>query len=274
MGIGLVVSAPPAVAGVSVAVVVLGALVVLTSGGSHREPARSVVLPAAGADELPESRSRPVDVFRRIGEPLRRRARCRPDLERDRAVGRQVVVVLAVTLYSPPLAVVIALGWSALRIARHRAASRRRERRLIDELPEVIDLIRLAVDAGLNVRLATAAVAEHGHGMVAAELDRALALAQRGARLADALEPIGALGSPVRPLLDALLASERYGAPIGAGLERAAAEARQLRRRRGEEAARRVPVKMLFPLVFCTLPALGLLTVVPLLARSIPSIAP
>ena len=45
---------------------------------------------------------------------------------------------------------------------------------------------------------------------------------------------------------------------------RLAAEARLERRRAAEATARRVPVKLLFPLVLCTLPAFALLTVVPL----------
>ena len=78
----------------------------------------------------------------------------------------------------------------------------------------------------------------------------------------------------VRPLVDALVAAERYGAPLAAALDRVADDARTTRRRQREEAARRVPVKLLFPLVFCTLPAFALLTVVPVLLRSLPSFAP
>ena len=43
-------------------------------------------------------------------------------------------------------------------------------------------------------------------------------------------------------------------------------------RRRAEEAARRVPGKLLFPLVFCTLPAFALLTVAPLVASALESL--
>ena len=79
-------------------------------------------------------------------------------------------------------------------------------------------------------------------------------------------------GEAARPLTAALVASERYGAPVVAGLERLAAEVRRDRRRRAEEAARRVPVKLLFPLVTCTLPAFALLTVAPLIAGTLGSL--
>ncbi|MBA3267134.1 MAG: type II secretion system F family protein, partial [Acidimicrobiia bacterium] len=79
-------------------------------------------------------------------------------------------------------------------------------------------------------------------------------------------------GEAVRPLVAALVASERYGAPLVASLERLADEVRRDRRRRAEEAARKVPVKLLFPLVTCTLPAFGLLTVAPLIASAVRSL--
>jgi tight adherence protein C len=51
-----------------------------------------------------------------------------------------------------------------------------------------------------------------------------------------------------------------------------ATDVRADRRRRAEEAARRVPVKLLFPLVLCVLPAFALLTVAPLLAGALGSL--
>ena len=145
---------------------------------------------------------------------------------------------------------------------------------VLDEVPEIVDLFRLAIEAGFNIRLATDAVARHGSGVVASELALALDHVASGERLVDALEAVRDLGDPVRPLIDALLASERYGVPIAPALERLSDESRAMRRRRAEAAARKVPVKLLFPLVFCILPAFGLLTVVPLLARSLPSLSP
>ena len=86
-----------------------------------------------------------------------------------------------------------------------------------------------------------------------------------GATFADALDDLAARAPPLRPLADALLASDRLGAPVGPALARLAAEQRAELRRHAEANARRVPVRLLFPLVFVVLPAFGLLTVIPTL---------
>jgi tight adherence protein C len=151
-----------------------------------------------------------------------------------------------------------------LRPVWRRRDERRRSAAFVADLPEVVDLLVLAVGAGLTVPLAVAAVATRARGPLAGELVRVLDENVRGRRLADALDDLPRrAGDGVRPLTAALVASERYGAPIVPGLERLAREVRRERRRRAEERARRVPVKLLFPLVSCTLPAFALLTVAP-----------
>ncbi len=84
--------------------------------------------------------------------------------------------------------------------------------------------------------------------------------------LVDALSP---LGERALSLGHALADHLRYGVPLGPGLERMGSELRLDRRRRAEQDARRVPVRLLAPLVACVLPAFALLTVVPLLAASL-----
>jgi tight adherence protein C len=177
---------------------------------------------------------------------------------------------------SVPLLFPIALvtAW-CLPGARSLRDQRRGLDRLRDDLPDLIDLLALVVSAGLNVRLAIEAVASRATGPLAAGLDRVLADCSAGRRLADALEDLPQYaGEPVRPLVRVLVSSERYGAPLSSALERLANEVRADRRRRAEAAARKVPVKLLFPLVSCTLPAFGLLTVAPLIAGALRSLRP
>ncbi len=177
---------------------------------------------------------------------------------------------LVVLPWASPVAA--ALGWAVPGWSMRRAEARRLRAAAAD-LPEVVDLLVLAVGSGANVHQAVSWVAGRTRGAVAGELARCRDEAGRGRRLADALDEVPArAGEALRPLVGALAASERYGAPLGASLERLADEVRRERRRAAEEAARKVPVKLLFPLVTCTLPAFALLTVAPLVASAVRSL--
>ena len=148
---------------------------------------------------------------------------------------------------------------------------RRRARAAVTEaIPDVVDLFAVAVAAGLNPRLALRAVAGHAPpGPLADGLARVEdVVAATGARLADTVEalPDDLDCDALRPLVAAITDAERYGAALGRSLERLADDARRARQRDAEQAARRIPVKLLFPLVTCILPAFGLLTVAPLIA--------
>lgn len=193
------------------------------------------------------------------------------------AVARRLgTAVLFAALFAPvlPAAAVPAglAAWGAPGVVARRAEGRRLAA-MVADLPDVVDLLVLAVGAGLTVPLAVAAVSRRATGPLGSELSRACEEARLGRRLADALDDVPArAGEAVRPLVAALIASERYGAPLVAGLERLAGEVRADRRRRAEEAARKVPVKLLFPLVACTLPAFALLTVAPLVASALRSL--
>jgi tight adherence protein C len=175
----------------------------------------------------------------------------------------------------PALALPVAgLVWgsAALPARRERA---RRAAEVRRHLPEAVDLLALAVGAGMTVPLAVAAVARRAPGPVGGELAEVVAETAAGRRLGDALALLPRrLGEDARPLAAALIASERDGAPLAEGLDRLASELRADRRRRAEEAARRVPVTLLFPLVSCILPAFALLTVAPLLAGALRALRP
>ena len=186
-------------------------------------------------------------------------------------VGVGVAVAAVAAAVVPGLALLGPVAWWARPRWQARAEARRARAAVEADLPEVVDLLRLAVASGLTVPLAVAAVGRRGHGPVARALAAAAqASAQHGRRLADALDDLPtALGEPGRALAATLAGSERYGHAIGPALERLAAEARDDQRRRAEAAARRVPVLLLFPLVLCVLPAFALLTVAPLIAGAL-----
>jgi len=231
------------------------------SGTTADQPARASLGASLGA------------IVERLGSAVLRRCGRPAPADTARRLGSALLVAAFALVLVPPAAVPAGLMAWSLPVLRARRAHRRRLAAIAADLPDVVDLLVLAVGAGLTVRLAVAAVARRSPGPLGAELARAGHDADLGRRLADALDDIPArAGEATRPLVAALIASERYGAPLGAGLERLAHEVRADRRRKAEEAARKVPVKLLFPLVSCTLPAFGLLTVAPLIASAVRSL--
>lgn len=202
-----------------------------------------------------------------LGSALRRSLRRPADPGADRRVG----VVLLLGVAGLIVHALVALGaiavWLAIDVTRRRRRAADREVAVRRELPEVIELLALALGAGGSIHLAVGQVGARPLGPVSAAMARVGRRVAGGARLAPALEEVvSQLGPPVRPLVRALVGAEYYGTTIVTTLDRLAAEARADRRRHAQQAARRAPVKLLFPLVLTVLPAFVLLTVVPTLA--------
>ena len=148
-------------------------------------------------------------------------------------------------------------------VARARRRSRRVDDAVARELPVTIDLLAVAVGAGCTPFLAVDAAAQWAPPVLASRLGSVRRACALGRAFDTALDELAAELPRLRPLADALLASDRFGAPVGDALARLAAEQRTVLRRRAEARARTVPVRLLFPLVFLVLPAFALLTVVP-----------
>jgi tight adherence protein C len=220
----------------------------------------------SGAVVVRPTRSRTATLAR----PIASRRAGRTLDPRVRRAATTVCFVVPVAVLFPLAAFPIGAGIWMLPVVTAKRAANRLALRAERDLPEIVDLLLLATGAGLSVRQAVAAVARRSATRVAIELGRAVAEAERGRRLADALDDVpGRAGECVRPVIAALTATERYGSPLVPALERLAADVRARARRRAEEAARRVPVKLLFPLVLCILPAFALLTVAPLIASAL-----
>jgi len=236
----------------------------------HRVPRPARLAPPRRAPRLP----RKTDLLSRLGRPLRGAAGLRPDAPRDRRVGSGAVLGALALLAGVELAVAAGLG----------AAVRGRWRRARDgtgpdvaqvarDLPDLVDLLTLAVGAGLSVPAALPVVAPVAPDALRGDLRSVVAAIDGGRSADDAVAELAdAWGSPARPLVHALADHLRYGTPVVPALERVAAEARTHRRRAAETRARRLPVLLLFPLVLCTLPAFGLLTVAPLVAGTFDSL--
>ncbi|MCP3913664.1 MAG: type II secretion system F family protein [Actinomycetia bacterium] len=185
------------------------------------------------------------------------------------AVGAAVVVgVLGVV--SPLLGVIVPVLVGALGWRRRRAQQQRELSRAIADLPEVADLLAVAASAGLTPHAMLDLLADLlPNNAVVNTLAEARTRAARGGRLADELEALALTQPRLGSLTSALGGAERFGAPLEPALVMVARDARTGRRRQVEEQARRLPVRLLFPLIVCVLPAFVLLTVVPVLVATV-----
>jgi tight adherence protein C len=140
-------------------------------------------------------------------------------------------------------------------------ATRRRRAAMAAELPEVLDLLHVAVSAGLPALRALGEVGRRRGGPLAAELRTAAARAALGVPHARALERL-ARRCPVdgvAALVAALGRSERHGAPLAPALRALAADARAERAQRVRERAARAAPKIQLVVALLLVPAVMLL---------------
>jgi tight adherence protein C len=137
-------------------------------------------------------------------------------------------------------------------------AGSKRQERIQTVLPDALDMLTVCVEAGLGFDAALAQVARNTSGPLAAEFARALQEMQIGVARIDALRALVARTSvaELRAFVSALIQASELGIAVAQVLREQAAEMRLRRRQRAEEKAQKVPVKILFPLIFCLFPAL------------------
>jgi tight adherence protein C len=142
---------------------------------------------------------------------------------------------------------------------------RRREERLLAELPAVAELLALAVSAGEGALGALERVARSTHGELSREVMRALADTRSGTPLAAALERMAdrtGLVSLTR-FAEAISVAVDRGTPLGDVLRAQAADVREASRRALMESAGRKEIAMMVPVVFLVLPVTVLFAVFP-----------
>lgn len=143
-------------------------------------------------------------------------------------------------------------------------SERRRIDRAIRTLPDAIELIVLAIRAGLSPSSAIEAVGDQVAAALRPTFTETEHRLHRGQRLADALDAfVEQLGPAAAGFSDALATADRYGLPIEPVLDRLVIDVRTARHRQAERHARTLPVRLAFPLVVCTLPSFVLLAIVP-----------
>jgi tight adherence protein C len=153
--------------------------------------------------------------------------------------------------------VAIYLGWRAPLILVDRRARYRLEE--IDyELPELVDLLVVTVEAGLGFAGSLQVASQRIGGPLGQELRLTLQEQNMGLTTEESLRNmlVRADTPAVRSFVRAVTQGETLGVSIGDILRSLASEMRKRRRAAAEERAQKAPVKILFPLVFLIFPAM------------------
>jgi tight adherence protein C len=132
-------------------------------------------------------------------------------------------------------------------------------------LADVLDMLTVSVEAGLGFDAALAQVARNGKGPMAREIGRVLQEMQIGKSRSEAMRSLGERTTitELRSFAAAVIQAAELGIPIAKVLREQSKEMRLKRRQRAEEAAQKVPIKILFPMLFCLFPALFVVIIGP-----------
>lgn len=133
-----------------------------------------------------------------------------------------------------------------------------RQAAIMQALPDTLDQMTIAVEAGLGFEAAMARAGQNGKGPLAQELVHTLQDMQVGKSRREAYTDLANRTTAVdlRRFVRSIIQADMYGISISGVLRTQAAEMRLKRRQRAEEKAMQIPVKVLFPLMFCIMPVM------------------
>jgi tight adherence protein C len=132
-------------------------------------------------------------------------------------------------------------------------------------LPDTLDQMTIAVEAGLGFEAAMTRVSRNSAGPLADEIARTLQDISIGRSRFDAYAALLTRTNcdDLKRFVRAVQQADRYGIAVADVLQVQAGEMRIKRRQRAEEKAASVPIKVVFPLVFAILPVLFIVLLFP-----------
>lgn len=153
--------------------------------------------------------------------------------------------------------------WLIRRIKKHKELIAR-------QLPETIDLLGLCIEAGLDFTAAIEWMMKKiKQTAVIEEFSFVLEEIKWGKSRAEALKDMSKRLNmlEITSFVNTLVQAERMGTPVVEAFSLLAEDARIQRYHRGQRYALQAPIKMLFPLVFCILPVIGIIIGGPILIQ-------
>jgi tight adherence protein C len=140
-----------------------------------------------------------------------------------------------------------------------------RKKEILKTLSDTLDLLTISVEAGLSLNAAIAMVVRNVPGVLSSEFARMLQEIQLGVPRSDAFRHLSERTDveELNAFALAMVQADVFGVSIASVLRTQAAQLRIKRRQAIEAKAAQTPVKIVFPLILCVLPALFVVIVGP-----------
>ncbi len=148
---------------------------------------------------------------------------------------------------------------------------RQRFDKIDKQLPDMIDLLVVTIEAGLGILASMRVASDSMSDPLGQELRLTLQEQRMGLTVGQAIESLGrrADAPNMRIFVRSITQGERLGVSIGTTMRNLSVEMRKRRRAIAEERAQKMPVKMLFPLIFFIFPALFIVILTPMVINII-----
>jgi len=157
--------------------------------------------------------------------------------------------------------------------------SQRRQKQLQRGLSNGLDLLVVCVESGLGLDQAVVQVAkelEHAHPEISEEFTMVTLEMKAGKRRVEALRNLAERTGvdDLKKLVAVLIQADRFGTGVAASLRGHADFMRVQARQVAEEKAAKLGVKLVFPIFFCILPTLFVVTVGPVAVKIVRELIP
>lgn len=204
----------------------------------------------------------------------------RPEVDTDRYLAIRVLSILA-SPFVAYAAWTLAAGFGGmLRLAitglavscctilpsrKLRSQVESREEKILRQLPDVMDLLVICMEAGLGFTSAVSRTVANIEGEISDEFALALGEMRAGSSRADALAGLAERVQipEVRSFVTAIRQADQFGISVSTVLRDQAEDMRVARRQKAQEKAQKAPVKMLVPMVFCIFPPMFIVVLGP-----------